>query len=422
MVLKYLKRLAFKGLRWALFKPLMLSIFLIAWLGGEEPKVLYLAYLQDPAHSMTVQWHTGKGVDSVIYYQKAGTERWQLVRGSVEEVKDFDVWVHAVELLGLEADSEYVFRLSKEGKDYRFQTLPEKLTRPVKIAIGGDAYYGKGELFRKMNRQIASQDPDFVVVGGDIAYAIKRLRLSKRCKSELKRWQQFFQIWKEDMVASDGRLIPLVAVVGNHDVPSGQVNPAKRPVMFYEMFKFPEKGISYRALDIGSYLSLILLDSDHTYQVEGKQTDWLKAALRQRRHRPYKIVAYHVGAYPAFYPYNGSISVKIRKNWVPLFEEYNVPIVFEHHNHCYKRTFRLKNDKVDETGIWYLGDGSWGVPPRVTHTGWYLEKAEKINAYYLVVLDKEKMVITPKTIEGKEIEVPINILTYGPSPVGPVRL
>jgi len=379
-------------------------------LGAEEFDILYLTCVQDPAHAMTVQWNTGRGnVDTVVYYQKVGEAWWRPAIGAFKEVDGFAVWVHTVGLVGLEAGTDYLFKIGKGEDVYRFQTVPEDLVRKVRIAVGGDAYYGKGLAFRKMNQEIAAQDPDFVVLGGDIAYAIGRWRMTGRRKYELKRWQEFLRAWKEDMKTLEGKLIPLVVVIGNHDVPSGQVNPKKEPVMFYEMFSFPEKDMCYRALDVGSYLSLMLLDTDHTYPVEGKQTDWLKGALEERENRPYKMAVYHVAAYPAFYPFKGNISVKVRKNWVPLFEEYGVPVVFEHHNHCYKRTFRLKGGKVDEEGIWYLGDGSWGVPPRKPKSNWYLEKTEEIDAYYLVTLDKDKMVIEPRTSEGIQVEAPIEI-------------
>ena len=53
----------------------------------------------------------------------------------------------------------------------------------------------------------------------------------------------------------------------------------------------------------------------------------------------------------------GAIS---RKHWCPLFERYNVDAVFEHHDHAFKRTHPLLDGRVNERGIVYLGDGSWG--------------------------------------------------------------
>ena len=43
-----------------------------------------------------------------------------------------------------------------------------------------------------------------------------------------------------------------------------------------------------------------------------------------------------------------------------MFERYNVDAVFEHHDHAFKRTHPLLDGRINENGIVYLGDGSWG--------------------------------------------------------------
>ena len=40
---------------------------------------------------------------------------------------------------------------------------------------------------------------------------------------------------------------------------------------------------------------------------------------------------------------------------------YGVHIAFENHVHAFKRTKRLKNNKVDNSGTVYLGDGRAGL-------------------------------------------------------------
>ena len=56
----------------------------------------------------------------------------------------------------------------------------------------------------------------------------------------------------------------------------------------------------YTALDFGKYLSLFLLDSDHTHTIAGEQTEWLGKQLSQRRKVPHVIPVYHTPAYPGF--------------------------------------------------------------------------------------------------------------------------
>ncbi len=372
-------------------------------LEGREPSSLYLTWIHDPASTMTVLWHTPRHDKySMIFYQKQGQgQEWLKKEGTVKRPSRTDIHVHTVELVDLESDTEYLFRIGREGNIYRFKTLPLKLDRDLRFAVGGDAfmYY---QLFRKTNLEIAEHNPDFVVIGGDIAYA-HGLQRFKGMNWEVERWENFFREYRRAMVTSDGRLIPMVVAIGNHDVPSRMVDPRQKSLLFYEFFPFPQLYVSYRALDAGSYLSLILLDTGHTYPIDGAQTEWLKANLKSRQPL-YKFAAYHVGAYPSVYPYEGSTPAKIRQHWVPLFESEGVQVAFEHHNHAFKRTFPLKEGKVDPQGVLYLGDGAWGVAPRKPSKHWYLEKAAQSNCFWLVTLGKEGSTIKAFNEEGKVLD------------------
>ena len=206
------------------------------------------------------------------------------------------------------------------------------------------------------------------------------------------------------MVTSDGRLIPILPVLGNHDVKAITLTPMQHHFLFYDMFAMPEKGIPYRVFDVGSYLSLFLLDSGHSYNVGGSQTKWLKDTLSQRENVPYKMAAYHIAGFPSVYPYRGANAKQIRKNWSPLFERYHMNVAFEHHNHAYKRTFPIKGDKIDPDGVIYMGDGSWGVTPRKPKNLWYLANAAQANAVCLITLSQELSLIEALNIQGEVID------------------
>jgi hypothetical protein len=53
------------------------------------------------------------------------------------------------------------------------------------------------------------------------------------------------------------------------------------------------------------------------------------------------------------------------KYWTPLFDSGKFVAIFEHHSHHKKITHKIKNDKISEDGVRYVGDGSWGVPEKV---------------------------------------------------------
>jgi hypothetical protein len=160
-------------------------------------------------------------------------------------------------------------------------------------------------------------------------------------------------------------LIPLLGCLGNHEVVGGYGKTRKEAPFFYSVFDglFPETG--YASLDFGDYLSLIFLDTNHTSPIEGAQTDWLAKTLKDREECPTVFAFNHVPAYPSFRPFKYAAGEEgtgagNRKHWVPLFERYNVDAVFEHHDHTFKRTRPLLDGRVNDNGIVYLGDGSWG--------------------------------------------------------------
>ena len=372
----------------------------------KNPEIIYLTYTEDPTTSITVQWHSPiADTASMVSYRKKGDSVWLDAEGNSIRPEAYEMLIHRVDLRHLEPNTFYEFRVGSFKKTNLFRTLSLGVKEnPIQFVVGGDAYRFLSS-FRKANRQIAQLDPDFVVVGGDIAYTHSNKVPFKGKQWEIKRWTTFFSEWKRSMVGKGGRMIPIVPVVGNHDVPKNQIDPRKTPVLLYQLFAFKKENVSFRALDIGSTLSLILLDTDHSYPIVGDQTQWLKETLSDRSNIPYKFAVYHVGAYPSVYPYNGGIPKRIRKYWCPLFEEGGVQVAFEHHNHAYKRTFPIKDEQIDSKGVIYMGDGCWGVKPRKPHPrAWYLAAKDRKNCFNFVCLTVQGCDITAYAINGEVID------------------
>jgi acid phosphatase type 7 len=376
---------------------------------SKNPLALYLSWAHDPTTTMTIQWHTlKKNKSTEVSYRQEGGGTWQRQTGSSERLFRSSSLVHTVELRNLEPGTDYLFRIEPSSRPYRFRTLPKTINteKPLRFVIGGDVYYFFS-LFKKMNTSIAKMNPDFIIVGGDIAYTYQNKTLFKGRNWEINRWQTFLKQWKRQMVTQDGRLIPILPVLGNHDIRSAVKNSNSIEAPFYQLFAMPEPKKAYRALDISNYLSLILLDTAHHHTIEGPQAHWLARTLSERSSTPFKIAAYHVAAYPSRYNYDETRSTRIRETWVPLFEQYGVQAAFEHHNHTFKRTHPLKAGKVDPSGILYLGDGSWGVAPRVpirASKTWYLAKAQKTNCFWLASLSPEKCSLQAFNLKGKRID------------------
>lgn len=97
-------------------------------------------------------------------------------------------------------------------------------------------------------------------------------------------------------------------------------------------------------MDFGDYMSLAVLDSNHTQPVED-QTDWLKKQLNSRKQRPHLFAVYHRPAWGT--GVKGNIE-EIQREWCQLFEKFGVDCVFEDDHHTYKRTHKI--EPVPESG------------------------------------------------------------------------
>jgi acid phosphatase type 7 len=371
----------------------ILAFVLFAGQLAAEITALYLSWYGDPLTTMAIQWHTPESnvSDEVEIQELGGT--WKAFKGSHQQIEDR--LVHKILLDHLSPDTEYSFRLGADPAIYKFRTAPNTLTSPLLFCTGGDLYQTP-DLFRKMCRVVAAKRPLFVVLGGDIAYALTHNPFKFRSTAK-KQWFSFLQEWKEEMITPEGQVIPFLIVPGNHDL-----SPSDNE-LFFDLFAFPEKKL-YRAVDFGNYLSLILLDSAIFEPIEGMQTEWLDKALSDRKRFPFQFAIYHKAAYPSVYPYNGEIPKQIRTYWCPLFDKHNLQAAFENHNHAFKRTFPIKNNKMDNAGVIYLGDGCWGAAPRRTNSEWYLAKREQKNNVYMIEISKESAKIEAVGLQGEEID------------------
>ncbi len=371
-----------------------------------DPVAILLTWQRDPTTTMTIDWHTVAITDparpaSIVYKREGSGDEWQEVPGHMFAFPFTDRTVNRVELTGLEPNSTYLFRIGPPAsarfdftpsKIYRFRTMPSRLEdRPLMIGIGGDNGYS--EPFRRVSQVAMQHDLDFIVIGGDLSYADGGARewgSNARPGATERMWRGWFDIVKETKITEDGRIVPMILGIGNHEVWKGhylhhsgyQQTDAWRerlaPV-YYNVFAFPGQP-GFGVLDFGDYLSFILLDSAHTNPIEGIQTEWLENVLQERAHVPHRFPVYHVAAYPTVRAFDGRVQSEIREIWHPIFDAHGIEYVFENHDHTYKRTHPIRGGSIHPEGVIYVGDGAWGMGGRgdrmhdVDET-WYLDKA-----------------------------------------------
>lgn len=347
-----------------------------------DPPALYLQWQQDPTTTMTVHWHTEGEARSELSHRRLGESTWQAATGTAQPLVGSERWVHTVELTRLRPATDYEFCFKPGEKSFKFRTMPQDLSQPMRFITGGDVYH-EYQWMDLMNGLAGRLDPAFVVFGGDLAYVHGGTN-----EERVTRWFDYFAAWKTNAITPDGRLIPMLVTIGNHEVKGSAGQPPENARSFYTLFSLPGPQ-GYACLDFGRYLSLVLLDSNHTHPIGGAQTDWLQAQLAARTKVTHVFPFYHTPGYPGYRSETGSHAEQVRVNWCPLFDKYGVKLVFENHDHCFKRTHPLRAGKIDPSGTVYLGDGAWGVNVRKPDTSkpkWYIARDGQIRHLYLVTL------------------------------------
>ncbi len=337
------------------------------------PNTLFLTWFRDPTTTMVIQWigTRGETADTTIWYGEPG-EAWETQKVVTKPYPTTDFTVFRCELTDLTPGTDYEFKIGKNASPtYRFRTMPAKATDSIQFVTGGDC--GVNIHAVANNIQAARQDPMFAVVGGDLGY-------DNGVSADVS--IAFIRNYSKHMIAKGGRLIPLIAGIGNHEVKGGYKGTREKAPFFYALFDGLYTDTGYATLDFGDYLSLVMLDTGHTSPIGGDQTSWLAKTLQAREDHPHTIVVNHVPAYPSYRNMNAVVTktstsagtgAENRTHWVPLFEKHRVPVVLEHHDHTFKRTKPLINGMGHDNGVLYLGDGSWGrlrspqKPEKLTH-------------------------------------------------------
>lgn len=335
-----------------------------------------------------------------LEFRSSASEAWREAPIASRPFADGMQRVFRAELKGLPAGAEVAFRISSAREPasqvFRFRMPPADVSR-VRFITGGDVYHHR-EAMDRMNRLAGKEDALFVLMGGDLAYANN---------VSPTRWLDYIDSWAAHARTPDGRLLPKVVAIGNHETVGAGYHPNDAPgpeaaSLFYSLFEFPVKDDATHVVDFGNSLSLVMLDSGHTKNISA-QTDWLRETLAARSSVACLFAAYHR---PAWGCGAKEDSVEIQREWSPLFERFRVSAVFEYDHHVFCRSHPIKGGIVDSTnGVPYLGAGAWSVdvrkpdPKEIAKRPW-VAKAEGRNHYYLIETRPGGFTATAKGIDG----------------------
>lgn len=322
-------------------------------------------------------------------------------------------WLHTVKLTDLKPGTRYHVLVHREDENepgrfvssepFHFRTAPDD-REEITFIMGADTQSATRER-REMTAHAASLDPDFVAIGGDLVMG---------GMSEFE-WDLWFDEWHELMITEDGRRVPVLPALGNHDVRGWVAGDFETDAAFYaNRFNLPDPK-KYYVIEYGDGLVLFTLDSGHTsafneelnwfedtgyyeggpHQVQsshdGLQIEWLQEMLSTYQDRPWLIGQYHINAFatsPRYWEKPRYGRHLMRKHWIPLFEQYGVNLIHEGHGHRLKRTHPVKDFEINEDGIVYIGDGGWGTHMGQPEDMWFVADKAPNHHFWKLTLEQ----------------------------------
>ena len=307
-------------------------------------------WTKNPAHEAVISWHTlnSHQINEVMYSKDklslySDDKNFRQNAFYSKKISQADKYVQHVHLKNLEADQIYYF-VARSGnnfsKKFFFITAPNK-QKKFNIIFGGDSRSDRDNR-QNMNHVIRRVFEEYKAIafchGGDfVANGFS--------------WSQWND-WLDDyekITTTKGQLLPLIPTRGNHEFNSH---------LFNEIFAWPGEGFVYYTVAIQN-MSLIVLNTE--ISIAGQQKKWLEDELKKAKKSSRWILAnYHRPAWPAVKSPSAA-----KYHWVPLFEKYQVDLVFESDGHTLKKTVPIWHKRRDPVkGIVYVGEGGLGVRQR----------------------------------------------------------
>jgi predicted phosphodiesterase len=327
--------------------------------------------------SMEIAWTTDGAVIGSVDFGLTTSYGSRVVDASL-------VTNHLILLPGLRPQTTYHYRVLlggvPAGGDHVFTTPPSDPAQPVRFVVVGDTGTGTQTALDVIAR-LEAQGPDFVVHGGDLAYA------NGSTQDVLERFTIPFAHTMDHL--------PLYAVLGNHDVNTGNGRP------FLDAVVLPTNPVNHTerfySFDWGP-CHFAGLGSNADLSANSEQVNWLAGDLAASA-APWKFVFFH---HPVWSSSRHGSRSDLQAPLSPVLEANHVDVVFNGHDHDYERTFPMvgaaptdvssDSDYVRPQGPIYVVTGGGGNGLYASGTSAFTAYSE--SSFHVSVVDVEGSTLT----------------------------
>lgn len=303
------------------------------------PDRIVLTATENPAHNQTVNWRTRGSVSEAYAQISIATDSPALhltmdtVQGGTKvlEASNGLAHHHHVTFTDLESDTLYAYRVRGDNtwsEWFQFRTAKAGF-EPHTAIYFGDAQNAIKAHFSRVIREAYSTAPraQVMVHAGDL--------VNSRHDKDDDEWGEWF-----DAGSFINSMVVNFAAPGNHEYLAQPSGPRILVPQWPAHFVMPANGPAELASTV-YYMDYqgvryISLDSQQALQTEEMmlvQARWLRQVLSNNPNN-WTIVTYH---HPMFSVSLGRDNPRLRQHWQPLFDEFNVDLVLQGHDHSYGR-------------------------------------------------------------------------------------
>ncbi|MBI2170327.1 MAG: fibronectin type III domain-containing protein [Actinobacteria bacterium] len=350
-----------------------------AFAAGVAPAGVHIAFGADPTGQMTVSWSTPQSVTNPRLLVGPDTTYGASVPAVTETVGGVSTLYHHAPVTGLSPGATYQYKVVHDTIDPAneatgsFTTAPAG-AGPFTFAAMGDM--GANADAASITAMIGTANPDLVFMVGDLCYAD---RLGGAVNpppgvgpfpgvQDLKIWDSWLS-----QIEPVAKTTPWMVTAGNHEMEIGQ-GPLGYDGFLSRMV-LPGAGVSgtttWWAQRYANVAFVALDANDVSYEITRNQgyagtaqDAWLAATLAALRADPavdFIVVGFHHCAYCSNSVHGSDGGV--RDAWEALFDQHQVDLVINGHNHSYERTHPLKAGEHDPAGTVYVTAGGGGQAP-----------------------------------------------------------
>ena len=382
------------------------------------PDHVVLSATEDPSTSIAINWRTE--VDNKVGfvelalagpgpYFKKNSKKYKAERTVIDSQEAYNDGFKAsyfeVQIDQLIPNKIYAYRVGNfhfKSEWHHFKTANNQPI-PISFLYVGDAQNYILELWSRVIRNAykTAPDADFFIHAGDLV---------DKGHEDID-WNEWFAAGS--FIHSE---IPAIAVPGNHEYRylDGSVYSQDEvlSVQWNAQFGFPKNGP--KGLEKTCYyidypdLKIIALNSNVAIK---RQAKWLREILKSND-KKWIVVTYH---HPVFSASTGRDNQEIRSLWQPIFEEYNIDLALQGHDHSYARgaiyekPVVVKNENHGDNiiGPVYVVSVSGGKMYSVNKSGWdeygatQGKTGERIQLFQHISIDGDRLTYRSFTATGE---------------------